>query len=180
MAITFPIPMTTPTSEDLQQTILQTQRQLALRHAQPADDAFLKALYASTRDDLRAAAADPAMFDILVDMQWRAQTAGYRQAFPQADNLIAERAGIPLGRLLIVRGAPPWRIVHIALLPVARGHGHAGKLLRTLQAEAAIAGAALVLAVRRDNAPARRLYARHGFTVTHADELDEQMMWTSG
>ncbi len=181
--------MTTTTSDHLQPNLqphlqphapLQPRRQLDLRHAQPADEAFLKELYAATRDDLRAAAADPAMFSLLVDMQWRAQMAGYRQAFPYADNLIVEAAGVPLGRLLLQHGMQRWRIVDLALLPAARGHGHASTLLRTLQAEAARAGAALALSVRRDNQPALRLYARLGFTVAQAGELDEEMIWMHG
>jgi ribosomal protein S18 acetylase RimI-like enzyme len=150
---------------------------LHLRPAQAGDDAFLKELYAATRDDLRQAAIDPAMLALLVDMQWRAQCAGYRQAHPAADSLVVESAGAPLGRLLVDRSAPQWRIVDIALLPRARGQGHGVALLRALQARAGEAGAALVLTVRRDNPRARRLYVALGFEADGGDALAEQMVW---
>jgi ribosomal protein S18 acetylase RimI-like enzyme len=150
---------------------------LQVRPAQPADDAFLKELYAATRDDLRAAAIDPAMFAVLVDMQWRAQGAGYRQAYPDADSLIVEAAGTPLGRLLVECGAAQWRLVDIALLPRWRGQGHGAALLCALQDRAKEAGAELALAVRRDNPRARRLYAALGFEADGGDALAEQMVW---
>jgi ribosomal protein S18 acetylase RimI-like enzyme len=150
---------------------------LHVRSAQAADDAFLKALYAATRDDLRAAGIDPAMLALLVDMQWRAQGAGYRQAYPGADSLIVEAAGVLLGRLLVERIAPQWHIVDIALLPRSRGQGHGAALLRALQARAAEASAALGLTVRRDNPRARGLYATLGFVAAGGDALAEQMVW---
>jgi ribosomal protein S18 acetylase RimI-like enzyme len=150
---------------------------LHVRPAQAADDAFLRELYAATRDDLRAAGADPAMLALLIDMQWRAQCAGYRQAYPMADSLIVEAAGTPLGRLLVDCSVPQWHIVDIALLPHARGQGHGAALLRALQERAVEAGAALGLSVRRDNPRARRLYAALGFAAAGGDALSEQMTW---
>lgn len=150
---------------------------LTLRPAQAADDAFLKALYASTRDDLRAAAPTPAMLELLMDMQWRAQSGGYRQSFPAADSLVVEATGTPAGRLLLDRSLVPWRIVDIALLPQARGQGHGTAVLQALQKNAAAAGMALALRVRLDNPGARRLYAGLGFVVDGGDGMSEQMVW---
>lgn len=149
---------------------------LHLRPALPADEGFLKVLYASTRDDLRLA-AEPLLMDTLLDMQWRAQRAGYRASFPGADDTIIESRGVPLGRLLVDRSTRPWRIVDIALLPAARGLGHGAAVLGALQERAAAQGAALALTVRRDNPCARRLYLAHGFVATTADALSEQMIW---
>lgn len=151
---------------------------LHARPAQLADDAFLKELFTSTRDDLRAASADPAVLDLLIDMQWRAQAAGYRQAYPDADSLVIERGGVAVGRLLVDCTPPHWRIVDLALLPQARGQGHGGALLRALQDRARQAGAALALTVRRDNVAARHLYAALGFAPAGGDVLAEQMMWS--
>ncbi|UGQ48215.1 GNAT family N-acetyltransferase [Massilia endophytica] len=150
---------------------------LQLRPAQAADDTFLKALYASTRDDLSLAAATPDMLALLLDLQWRAQSGGYRQTYPDADSLIVEEDGMPLGRLLVDCSASPWRIVDIALLPAARGRGHGAALLGALQAKARAAGAALALSVRRDNPAARRLYDSLGFVPAGGDMLAEQMVW---
>lgn len=147
---------------------------LLARPATDADEAFLRRLYAATRDDLRAA-ADPAVLHLLLDMQWRAQVAGYRQAYPAADSLVVEQAGAPLGRLLVDRGEHEWRIVDIALLPEARGQGHGTALLRALRQHARQAGAVLSLSVRRDNPRARKLYAALGFASVGGDAMAERM-----
>lgn len=152
--------------------------ELLTRPAGEGDEAFLRRLYAGTREDLRAAAPDPAVLDLLLDMQWRAQGAGYRQAWPAADSLIVECAGTPLGRLLVDRGAHAWRIVDIALLPEARGQGHGSALLRALGQCARQAGAVLTLSVRRDNPRARKLYAALGFVAGGGDAMAEQMVAT--
>lgn len=149
---------------------------LRLRSALPDDDDFLKMLYASTRDDLRSA-AEPPLLDMLLDMQWRAQRAGYRQDFPGADDTIIEAGGAPLGRLLVDRSMRPWRIVDIAILPAARGLGHGAAVLAALQEHAAAEGAALALSVRHDNPHARRLYLRMGFVLADADAVSQQMIW---
>lgn len=150
---------------------------LTVRPAQAGDEAFLKALYASTREDLQFAAPTPAMLELLMDMQWRAQSGGYRQSFPQAVNLVVESHAAPVGRLMVDRSLVPWRIVDIALLPAARGQGYGGALLRALQQEAAGAGAMLALSVRLENPRARRLYAALGFASVSSDGLSEQMVW---
>ena len=150
---------------------------LTVRPAQAEDEAFLKALYASTRDDLQLAAPTPAVLELLMDMQWRAQSGGYRQSFPQAVNVIAEAHAAPVGRLLVDRSVAPWRIVDIAMLPAARGQGYGAALLRALQKEAAAAGAMLALSVRLENPRARRLYAALGFASVSSDGLAEQMVW---
>lgn len=59
-------------------------------------------------------------------------------------------------------------VMTIAVDPVRQGGGLGRLLLTELLARAAVAGARTVLLeVRADNAPAIRLYERHGFTVAH-------------
>jgi len=150
---------------------------LTIRPAGPADDAFFAALYRSTRGDLLALPADPAMIDGLVAMQQRMQVAGYRDSYPDAQYQVFELDGVAVGRLVtaLVNGA--MRVVDIAVLPQARGHGVAGEALRRLQAQAAAEGRGLALAVRRDNATARRLYAALGFAVEGENDLDLELRW---
>lgn len=147
-----------------------------LRPALPGDEDFVKALYASTRDDLLAAAAPP-LLDLLIDMQWRARRAGYARSFPAAEDAIIEAGGVPVGRLLVDRSLRPWRIVDIALLPAARGRGHGTAAIRSLQRSAAAARTALALSVRRDNPDARRLYLALGFVPRTGDDTDEELTW---
>lgn len=152
-----------------------------LRPAGPDDDTFLRTLFAAARADLAPLAADPALFATLIDMQWRAQRAGYRDAWPAAHDFIVEDDAGAAGRLLVDTGAAAWRIVDLALLPRARGRGHGGAIVRAVQDAALAAGVAVALTVRRDNPGARRLYAALGFTpVAHdplQDPLAEGMVW---
>jgi len=152
---------------------------LTVRPAGPADDAFFAALYRSTRDDLLALPADPAMIDGLVAMQHRMQVAGYRQAYPDARYQVLALDGVAVGRLVsaVVDGAV--RVVDIAVLPQARGRGVAGEALRRLQAQAAAGGRGVVLAVRKDNAGARRLYAALGFAVAGDNDTDLELRWSA-
>ena len=67
--------------------------------------------------------------------------------------------------------------LHIGLLevhPASQGQGVGTKVLGALDEEAARAGRALTLGVRRDN-PALRLYRRLGFRVTSEDATHLQM-----
>lgn len=55
-------------------------------------------------------------------------------------------------------------VMTIAVSPAYRGSGWGDRLLTVLVERAAMGGATgLMLEVRADNAPARRLYKRHGF-----------------
>ena len=56
----------------------------------------------------------------------------------------------------------------------------AGEALRRLQRQAARAGRDLSLAVRAENAGARRLYAALGFAVEREDAAVLQLRWRSG
>ena len=56
-------------------------------------------------------------------------------------------------------------ITNVATAPARRREGIAGMLLSTLKKRAAALGLSfLTLEVRRSNAPARRLYEKHGFS----------------
>jgi GNAT superfamily N-acetyltransferase len=71
----------------------------------------------------------------------------------------------PLGALLLARAAPAdmVELVYLGLTPAARGRGLGDVLMRQALASTASAGAArLSLAVDADNAPALKLYYRHG------------------
>lgn len=152
---------------------------LSIRPAGPADDAFFVALYRSTRDDLLALPADPVMIDGLVAMQQRMQVAGYRHSYPQAEYQVLEQGGVAVGRLVTALAGDVVRVVDIAVLPQARGQGVAGEALRRLQAQAAAEGRGVALAVRKDNAAARRLYAALGFAVAGDNEMDLELRWSA-
>ncbi|WP_164558096.1 GNAT family N-acetyltransferase [Massilia atriviolacea] len=152
---------------------------LLLRAIGADDQAFLSELYASTRDDLAAMAAEPAFLAQLIGMQQRMQSQGYRSAFPDAAYAIVERAGQPIGRLVTEADGARLHLVDLAFTPSARGQGYGGSVLRALQAAAGARGLALTLSVLRANEGAARLYARHGFDTVASDDVQLRMRWSA-
>ena len=148
-----------------------------LREQHAGDEAFARALYASTRDDLRRMPGPAALAEQLIAMQWRAQVHGYRQAYPLASYLVLERDGTPIGRLVLDRDGDALRLVDIAILPDEQGCGAGSAVLRGLQALAGAQRLALTLAVSLANTGARRLYRRLGFSPDAQDALQEQLAW---
>ncbi|HEU5001332.1 MAG TPA: GNAT family N-acetyltransferase, partial [Actinomycetota bacterium] len=99
---------------------------MALRPAESGDESFLRALHASTRQDLAVLPLPPGQLEALLDLQFRARETSYRQQFPGAEDSVIVVDGKPAGRLLLQRalGAPPRaHVVDIALLPAYRGQG---------------------------------------------------------
>lgn len=152
-------------------------RPLRLRHAVDADAAFCRALYASTRDDLRRLPLPPALLDAMIDQQQRAHEDGRRARHPDAEVLILEHAGEPVGRVVLDAAGAHWRLVDLALLPQQRGRGLGRALLGALQARAAACGAGIALSVLRTNEAALRLYRRAGFALRASDALCHEMAW---
>lgn len=150
---------------------------LRVRPAEPDDQAFFAELYRSTRDDLLALLADRRYIDGIIAMQQQAQVAAYRSSYPDALYQVLELDGVPVGRLVTASLAGALRVVDIAVLTQARRRGVAGEALRRLQQQAAREGRDLTLAVRKDRAGARRLYAALGFVPESEDAVNLQLRW---
>jgi len=150
---------------------------LLLRPALDADAAFLQALYASTREDLRLLPLPPAQVGQLIAMQHRIHEDGRRAAWPHAEVMILEQDGVAAGKAVLDTMGRDWRLIELALLPALRGRGLGAALLAALQARARAHGASIGLAVLRSNAPALRLYQRAGFVIAGGNELQHQMVW---
>lgn len=142
---------------------------LRLRAATPADDAFLRRVYASTREEeLAQVDWSDAQKRAFLGMQFDAQDHHYRTHFPGTRFDVIERDGVPIGRLYVQRAADI-HILDISLLPEHRGAGAGGALLRELQGEAAASARRVTIHVERTN-PALRLYERLGFRVEADDD----------
>jgi ribosomal protein S18 acetylase RimI-like enzyme len=140
-----------------------------LRPATAEDEAFLLAVYASTREqELAVVPWDAATKDAFVRMQFAAQHSHYRQQFPGASFDVVTVNGVPAGRLYVDRRPTEIVIVDVALLPAHRGRGIGTALLTPILDEAERTGRAVSIHVAREN-PARRLYERLGF-VQVADQ----------
>jgi ribosomal protein S18 acetylase RimI-like enzyme len=149
----------------------------SLRAIGAADQAFIDALYRSTRDDLSAMAVDASFLAQLIRMQQQAQAQGMRSTFPQAQYFLLEREGEAIGRLVFDAAGGHVHLVDLAICPAARSQGGGSAVLRALQALAAQRGQPLLLSVALGNPAARRLYARLGFIATDADALQERLQW---
>ena len=154
---------------------------MSLRPATAADDAFLRRVYAGTREDeLAPLPWSEAEKQAFLSMQFDAQDRHYRAHFPGARFDVVERGGAPIGRLIVDRDEDEIRLLDIALLPEHRGGGAGTALLRELLAEAAAQSKRVAIHVERAN-PARRLYERLGFRVeSDEDAIYLFMIWRPG
>ena len=144
-----------------------------------SEQAFVHALYRSSRGELLQMQADADFIDQLIAMQQRTHELGYRQSYPQARHLMIERDGAPIGRLIVNPGEQALRVVDITLLPQAQGQGAGSAVLAGLQAHAATLGSAVTLGVSHANLAARRLYARLGFVAESEDPIQQQLRWSA-
>lgn len=141
---------------------------VTLRPAEPADEAFLYEVYASTRvEELAPLPWDDAQKQAFLTMQCAAQHRHYHTYYADASFQIILRDGAPAGRLYVADQPAELRLLDIALLPAARGAGVGTALIADLLAAAVRAHKAVRLHVDPHN-PASRLYHRLGFTPVAA------------
>jgi len=149
----------------------------ALRPATPEDDAFLFALYGSTRaEELDAWGLAGPPREAFLRMQFSAQQQHYRATLPRADHQIILVAGAPAGRLLVDRREDEIRLADIALLPEHRGAGLGTALVQALLAEARKSGKPVRLHALHGGRAAT-LYARLGFSTLAVDGPYALMEW---
>jgi ribosomal protein S18 acetylase RimI-like enzyme len=142
---------------------------VSVRAATESDRDFLRALFATTREqELAHLPGGAAARAIFCDIQFNAQRESYRSSFPDADHEIIEVNGVAAGRLYVDRSREAFHLIDISLLPQYRGRGIGGALLQALLAEAAQLAVAVSLSVAVSNG-ARRLYERLGFRTVHSD-----------
>jgi ribosomal protein S18 acetylase RimI-like enzyme len=90
---------------------------------------------------------------------------------PSARAWVAEMDGAVVGNLILVtrRGSRSGRIYSVVVAPQARGRRFAERMVRAAQTAARKLGLQRIkLEVRRDNAPARALYAKLGYVETES------------
>jgi ribosomal protein S18 acetylase RimI-like enzyme len=135
---------------------------IELRPAEATDDAAVRELFGSTRG-AEFAVLPPAMRDGLLELQYRAQSRHYAEAFPRAVHEIIEIEAVPAGRMITSAAADGIRLVDIAITPAHQGCGVGTGVLRELCARADAAGQRIDLTVWAQNRGALRLYERLGF-----------------
>ena len=150
---------------------------ITLRPVQPEGDAFLRAVYASTR------AAEMALVDwstaekaAFLQMQYDAQRHHYLTYYPNTTYQVIQRDALDIGRLIVQRPDASVLLMDMALLPEQRNQGIGTYLVQALQTEAAAASKPLRLSVEIFN-PALRLYHRLGFTPVEQTGIHLRMEW---
>jgi ribosomal protein S18 acetylase RimI-like enzyme len=150
---------------------------VTLRAARPADEPFLREVYASTRaEELAVTDWSDEQKRAFCDHQFTAQDAHYRAHYPTAEFSIIEADGAPAGRLYVDRWTREIRIMDIALVPEFRGRGIGTRLLGELQEEARGVEKSLTIHVEKFN-PALRLYERLGFRAKEDKDVYLLMEW---
>jgi GNAT superfamily N-acetyltransferase len=150
---------------------------LRCRAELPEDEAFLRKVYASTRqEELDLVNWSPAARQAFVDSQFNAMRAGYSTQFPGAEFSVILLGEERVGRMVVDRGEKVLRLVDIALLPEFRGRGIGSFYLKKLAAEAALAQKALRLHVFKGSRP-WRLYERLGFVKIEDAGPYEHLEW---
>jgi GNAT superfamily N-acetyltransferase len=136
--------------------------QVTLRPAGDNDEAFLRALYATTRTaDTEMLPAE--MRATFADSQFDLQRRHYLTYHPGATWSVVEVDGRAVGRFVVDRTVDPWLLVDIAIHPEHRNKGFGTLLLTGLREEAAAMAKRIVLTVWISNHAARRLYGKVGF-----------------
>ena len=127
---------------------------------------FVAELYASTRREEVAATGWPAeMQEAFLAQQAAAQHSHYAIHFADAEWLIIERDGRPIGRLYLdTLPSDHHHVIDISLVPDSRGLGIGGAILRDALEQAGDAGKGVSIHVEKNN-PARSLYERLGFEL---------------
>jgi len=142
-----------------------------------ADLPFIAALYASTRAEEVASTGWPEeMQRAFLAQQNQAQHDHYQAHYPDAEWLVIEAAGAPIGRLYLDDRAGDLHLIDISLIPGRLGGGIGTAIMADLLGWAGERGKTMTLYVEPPN-PARRLYERLGFTPEGEAGVYEMMVW---
>jgi len=150
---------------------------ITFRNETLEDEAFLRRLYASTREDEMALTNwTPAQQSVFINLQFDLQRQHYRSAYPNADFLLVSNLNRPIGRFYIDCDAEAYQLIDISLLPDSRGQGIGGLLLKSLLEQAGAQAKPVRLQVACCNR-AMYLYTRFGFAPTGGNGVYRQMEW---
>jgi GNAT superfamily N-acetyltransferase len=143
----------------------------------PDDDAFLRELYFTTRDDLAAMFPEEQLLKQMLELQYAGQTLTYGQQFSTASHNILLLDGEAVGRTMIELRPDMTYFIDFSILPVARSLGIGTWFLRRTFDEAKGRGVPVMFHVEKNNEKALSLYLRLGVKIA-ADEVTHfYMIW---
>ena len=142
---------------------------ITLRPVCESDDAFLLALYASTREsELALTPWSEDQKRAFVQSQFAAQKQHYAANNPGAAHDVIYADGEPAGRLYLARRTAAFHILDITIAPAQRNQGIGSEMLRRILAEAGEAGKPVTIYVESFN-PSLRFFERLGFRTKSVD-----------
>ena len=152
---------------------------LSVRPARACDGPFLASLYQSARPDLQLIDEEDEFIQLVVAQQYQALQTGAGTQYPNAIHYIIEKTAANIGALVVDFGANDIRIVYLAFVPPARGHGYGRALLQGVQAAAAKVQCPIYTVVWLTNPRARLHYLAVGFRVAEQNGVAERLVWDS-
>jgi ribosomal protein S18 acetylase RimI-like enzyme len=111
-------------------TMLTEAASVTRRAATPADDQYLRDLFAESRDDLWVLPAD--VRTVLLDAQYRTRRHQLEAAHPEASYEIVIADGVEAGLLILDRGEDGVDVVQLAIARRYRGRGIAESVLHAV------------------------------------------------
>jgi N-acetylglutamate synthase-like GNAT family acetyltransferase len=151
--------------------------QVKRRPFREADRSFVFGLYAGTREKEMAMVPWTAeQKHAFVLMQFQAQLAGYREAYPEATHEILEHEGVPVGRIYLSRRADCLHLMDITIAPPVRNRGLGTRVLTEILSEARCSDLPATIYVESFN-PSLRLFQRLGFRVAKQDGFELLLEW---
>ena len=145
---------------------------ITLREAREEDEALLRKVYASTREqELALVAWSDEQREAFLRMQFDAQHFHYHSKFPQASYQVILHEAEPIGRIYVLRSEEEIRILDITLLPQYRSAGFGTKLIKEILDEADQTGKAVNIWVEDFNR-SRGLFDRLGFSKVQEDGVN--------
>jgi RimJ/RimL family protein N-acetyltransferase len=146
-----------------------TPSSITRRPVHESDRPFLLELYAAVREqELALTPWTPEQKHAFVEMQFNAQTVGYRDAYPAAFPEIICAAGRDLGRIYWSNKADCLHILDITISPPSRNLGLGTNVLREILDAADREIKPVTIYVESYN-PSLRLFARLGFRIVTQD-----------
>ena len=152
---------------------------VTLRDTCPEDQAFLLAVFATTRaQEMALVPWTEEQREAFIKMQFDAQDSFYHEQYPAASYQLIVDNGERVGRLYVHRTEEEIDILDITVLPPNRNAGLGTSLIRELLVEGAQTGKSVRIWVEHFN-PSLSLFERLGFSRIQEDGFNYLLEYKS-
>jgi GNAT superfamily N-acetyltransferase len=150
---------------------------ITLRDITTEDQAFLREVYASTREqELAMTQWNDEQRAAFLRFQFDAQHAHYHQHYPDASFQVILSDGDPVGRLYVARTPDEIKVIDLTVLPRYRNKGVGSGLIDEILSEANNDGKIVLIWVEQTS-PAQELFKRLGFSKIEDDGYQDLLEW---